>query len=88
MSFRGLHNLQTWRVGATPADEPLPLPSNTADWQWQAQQAYAIATAERVNALESRAGRVESGGMLVALATGLLGGLAAAAGYMAWRRGR
>lgn len=77
-----------WRVGATPEDEPLPLPSNTADWQWQAQQAYAIATAERVNALESRAARIESGGVLVALGTGIVGGLLAAVGYLAWRRGR
>jgi hypothetical protein len=76
----------TWRVGA--AAEPLPVPSNTADWQWQAQQAYAIATAERVNALETDVSRTQTAGTLIALATGLVGGLVAAVGYLAWRRGR
>ena len=73
-----------WSVGAVP--EQLPDPSQP--WTWQAQQAYAVRTAERVASLESSVERVESAGVLVALATGVVGGLLAAAGYQLWRSGR
>lgn len=72
------------RAGATP--EILPDPN--VEWTWQAQQAYAVRTAERVNTLEATSDRAANLSLVLAAGLGLLGGVVAAGGLLALRRAR
>lgn len=72
-----------WRVGAMTDAE---LPDPNVEWTWAGQQAFAVATARRVNALETQMGDARGLSLVLAAAVGLLAGGAAAWGFSQLRR--